>query len=184
MVATSLNDLNLDLEVGAAFDEYERPSNSFRPPEPGEYTFLRSTEQDLEWKPTKDNDVWTNVRYIIQGGDNNNRSIFDTLSTFVGKFRKASSVQDFLAACDFVGTPANGRRFTVQEILDAVNQTFGPFDAYIDWQAYCPDCDETVIKSSKNFPKDADGNLMHEVVCPKCGAKITAKARVKRYIVQ
>lgn len=180
-----LNSLNFDMEVGAAFDEYEKPSTGFRPPEPGEYTFLRSTEQALEWKPTASgNDVWTNVRYNIQGGDYNNRSIFDTLSTFVGRFRKASSVQDFLAACGWDGTPANGRRFTIGEIFEAVEQTYGPFDAYIDWQAYCPDCDETVIKSARNFPRDNDGNLLHEALCPKCGAKISAKARVKRYIVR
>ena len=184
-MASNLNNLNLDMEVGAAFDEYEKPSNTFRPPEPGEYTFLRSTEHELLWLPTKDGDIWTNVRYMIQGGPSNNRTVFDTLSTFVGKFRKASSVQDYLAACGYDIPPANGRRYTVQEIQDAVAQTFGPFEAYTTWQAYCPDCDKTVIRSHKDFPKDSSGNLMHEVLCPECGKiKLTPKSRVKRYIVR
>jgi endogenous inhibitor of DNA gyrase (YacG/DUF329 family) len=179
-----LNNMNSDMEVGVPFEEYEKPSNSFRPPEPGTYSFLRSTEKELEWKPTDNGNIWTGVRYLIQGGDFSNRSVFSTLSTYVGKYRKASSVQDFLAACGNDSPPSNGSRFTVQEIQDNVAQTFGPFDAYIDWQVYCPDCEETVFKNSKSLPKDADGKPIHEVECPKCQAKLTAKANVKRYIVK
>lgn len=189
MPATDLNTLNLDMEVGAAYDEYEKPINAFRPPDPGEYTLLRSVEQPLNWQPTKDADIWTNVRFIIQGGDANGRNVFDTLSTFVGKFRNASSVQDFLTACGWDGVPENGKRFTAQEIMDAVEQTYGPFDAYIDWQAYCPECGKTVIRNNRGFPRDSEGNLLHVVECPECaeeGTKttVTAKARVKRYIVR
>jgi hypothetical protein len=181
---SDLNDLNLDMEVGASFDEYEKPDNTFIPPPPGVYSFLRSTEKPLEWKPTKNNDIWSPVRFIIQGGDFANRNVFDSLSTFVGKFRKASSVQDFLAACEYDGAPSNGSRFTAQEIMDAVDQTFGPFDAYADWQGYCKDCGKVTIKNGKSFPKDAEGNPVHQAACPVCGAPLAATLRVKRYIVK
>lgn len=182
---SDLNSLNLDMEVGVAFDEYEKPSNAFRPPDPDEYTLIRNAEKDLEWNPSKDGDIYTSARFIIQGGDFNGRSVFDILSTWVGKYRKASTVQDFLAACGYDGEPANGSRFTVQEIIEAVEQTFGPFNAYVDWQGYCPHCDETVIRSSKFFPRDDNGVLLHVVDCPKCGAKkaVTARARIKRFVV-
>jgi hypothetical protein len=182
---SELNELNLDMEVGAPVDEYEKPSNVFRPPEPGEYTLTRSTEKALDWQPTKDGNIWTNVRFIIQGGDLSGRSVFSTLSTYVGKFRKASSVQDFFASCGIDYSPKSGTgRFTIQEIKDNVEQTFGPFNAYIDWQLYCPTCDETVIKKASGFPRDGDGNLINVVNCPKCGAKgLGAKAVLKRYIM-
>jgi len=180
---TDLNDLNLDMEVGAAFDEYEKPSNDFRPVDPGEYSLIRNTDNDLDWSAMKTGDIYTSVRFIVAGGDFNGRTIFDTISTYVGKYRKASSVQDFLAACEYDGEPENGKRFTAQEIIDAVNQTVGPFTAYVDWQGYCPHCDKTVIKSSKFFPRDDDGRLLHVTECPECGEKVTARARVKRFIV-
>jgi hypothetical protein len=181
-----LNSMNSDMEVGVPYEEYEKPSNSFRPPEPGVYTFLRSTEKELEWTMTEEGNIWTNVRYLIQGGDLNGRSVFSTISTYVGKYRPASTVQDFLAACGNEVPPANGNRYTVSEIKDLVNQTFGPFDAYIDWQVWCPDCGETVFKNAKSLPKNADGSPQHEVVCPKDSkhGKLTAKAQVKRYIVR
>jgi hypothetical protein len=182
---TDLNSMNGDIEVGVPYEEYEKPSSSFRPPDPSVYTFLRSTERALEWNPTDKGDIWTNVRFLIQGGDFNDRSVFSTLSTYVGKYRKASSVQDFLASCGAEFVPSNGRRFTAQEIKDAVDQTFGPFSAFLDWNLYCPECDETVIKNSKGFPKDEEGKLIHLVSCPKCGAKgLSAKSIIKRYVVQ
>lgn len=183
-MVTSLNDLNLDIEVGAAVDEYEKPSNSFRPPEPGEYTFIRSSERALEWKSTEIGDIYTSARFLIQGGEMNGKSVFDTLGTYVGKFRKASTIQDYLAACGFEGEPENGKRFTAREIIEAVEQTFGPFDAYSDWQGYCAECGKTVLKGSKDFPRDDEGRLLHEAECPECGAKVVARARIKRYIVR
>jgi hypothetical protein len=181
---SDLNDLNMDMEVGAAFDEYEKPSNDFRPVDPGEYSLIRNGDTEMEWHASDKGNVYANLKFLVQGGDFNGRTIFDTISTYVGKFRKASSVQDFLAACGYDGEPENGSRFTVQEIIDAVNQTFGPFTAYVDWQGYCPNCDKTAVKSSKFFPRDEDGKLLHTTECPECGGKVVARARVKRFIVE
>lgn len=180
---SDLNTLNLDIEVGVAEDEYEAPSNSFRPVDPGEYILVRDPESELDWKEIKDGNIGTKVTFLIQGGDFNGRKIFGYLSTTVGRFRSSSNIQDYLKACGYDEAPENGRRFTAREIIAAVETTFGPFEAYISWEGYCRNCDTTVIRKASAFPRNADGSLNHEASCPECGQTVVAHARIKRYII-
>ena len=180
---SDINSLNEDMEVGVDINDYEAPTQGFAPLEPGVYTLMRDTA-DLVFKPTKDNNIGCSVSFTIQDGPSSGRKVFGYLSTQVSRFRPASTIQDFLAATGSDVTPENGTRFTVREIKDAVNGAYGPFDAYLNWEGYCPECGKTVLRKKKNYPVNGKGEAIHDPACPECGkAKVKTSARITNFIM-
>jgi hypothetical protein len=182
-MTTDINSLNDDAEVGADQETYEKPTG-FRPLPPAEYNLIRDDTQDVEFRGMKTGDIMAFVKFAVLDGDFQGRSFLDLISSYVGKFRNASSIDDFLHACNYDVPPMNGRRYTIGEIKQAVSQTCGPFRAYVDWEAYCKECGTTAFKGHKKFPKDRAGNPNPEVLCPSCGATLIANSKVRRFVVE
>lgn len=180
---SDINSLNDDMEVGAAVDEYEKP-RGFEPLPVGEYLLMRDDTEAVQFKPMKTGDMMAFVKFKVFDGDFKDRAFLDIISTMVGKFRNASSIDDFLHACNYDVPPNNGRRYTIGELKQAVETTCGPFTAYVTWEAYCKDCGKTVARGVKKFPRNAQGQPDPHVECPDCGAKLTANNKVQRFVIE
>lgn len=176
-------------------DEYE---SSVRPPEPiGDdgkmvtYSFNRidPDSKSLQYGfSKKTNSIYFLANYEFSGGEYDGRRLGGLLGTTKSSFRVSTDADDFLRSCgNDEGCHTN------RQYKEAVEQTFGPFDATIEWELYCPDeprpWDEektgvAVIKGFRNFPIAKDGvTRKHEVECPQCGQFLVAKAVIKRFIV-
>jgi len=137
------------------------------------------------------NKIWCAVNFQISGGEYDGRNIFAMLGTQVPTFanaRKATPADDFLHACGFTGAwPSTNR-----EYLNTIGEVYGPFEATLNWELYCPDeprktgdkTGTTVLRGYSKFPLAEDGHTRrHEVDCPECGAFLVAQAKIGRYII-
>jgi len=175
-------------------DEYE---SAVRPPEPfdehgklSQFSLLRIQEDEkmFTWGFGKNNNIYFQVHFEIQGGEYDLRRIRGLLGTTPSTFRKATAADDFLHACGSNLSPHTNRGYK-----DAIEATYGPFNATLDWELYCPNEPRkgnvektgiTVIKGFNKFPISQDGHTRkHEVECPECGEFLTAKAIIRRFIV-
>jgi len=115
-------------------DEYE---STVRPPEPynehGKLTNfslmrIQEDEKQFSWGFGKTNkNIYFLVQFEIQGGEYDLRRIGGLLGTTPSTFRKATAADDFLHACQSDLTPHTNR-----EYKDAIEATYGPFDATLD----------------------------------------------------
>lgn len=180
-----INDMDLNVAAGIAQDEYEAPSEFTRPPEPGQYTFLRRENPKVEWSKDK-KDLYFKFDAIVQGGKDDGRKVDMFISTTTSQWRKSTSADDFVHACGSQVTPSGtSKQPLLKDYRDAVVANSGPFDAVLMWRGYCTTCEEDTIGGSKQpkFPTTEDGTLSHIMECPKCGTKIGARARVLRFVV-
>src|SRR5919108_2635732 len=179
----NIDDMELNVEAGVTQDEYEAPSEFFRPPNPGEYTFLRREKVDTTWSKDK-KDLYFKFPAEIQGGAEDGQKVFFFVSTTVSQWRKSTSADDYVRACGSMVT-SNGKRPLLKDYRDAVEGNPGPFNAVIVWKGYCSECEEETIggKKQPKFPYDQDGNLLHTADCPQCGTKVGAKAVPARYVI-
>lgn len=185
-----------DVQTGSGGDDYQPPSEFVRPPDAATFVFMRQQDTDNDFKKGRSvyNDAgfaWFNFKTVIQGGPFDGRIVFAGCNTLVSAYRHGSSADDFLRASKSTLRPT-----TVKTYEDAVEKTFGPFMASVNWEWRCRTCEETFLKGAKNpkAPKKYEGpkpivakrqdkTVDHVQVCPQCKADVGAQATIATFIV-
>lgn len=201
----SMSELD-DIATGVGDGEYEAPSQFVRPPDAGEYTFMRVVEdEERDFKfgrfTTKGDNpqsaAWYNIKAVIQGGPFDGRYVSGGFNTLVSSYRNGTTADDFVRSAK-----ASARPKTFKEWDLAIPTIFGPFKAVIDWEWTCMDCtddnDKPIVflkgmrgpKKPKKYDgvrvkvtKNPDGTTPHVVECPECHKEIGARAQIKTYVV-
>jgi len=190
------------LDEPTGLEDPEEYESSVRPVVPVDedgklviFSFNRIENQDgkpIQYGFTAKNKIYMLVNFEISGGEYDSRRIGGMLGTQLPTFanaRKATPADDFLHACSYDPPkwPTTNREF-----LNAIGETFGPFEATLNWELYCPDeprktgdkTGTTVLRGYNKFPLAEDGHTRkHEVDCPECGAFLVAQAKIGRFII-
>lgn len=189
------------------YEGYEPPSNFARPPEPKEYTFMRSTDEGT-WKAStyvigKGENTGLEVakfrfRGLIQGGLFDGRIAFGSIDTQTSSWKKFSSVTDFIFAAKSSFRPKTAELIAAvkEEKPTILERIVGPFNARTNWEWFCKECGETFLSGYKNpkspkkyegpkvvVAKNVDGSTNHAQKCPGCQAEIGATLIIAGFVV-
>lgn len=180
----AIDDMELNVEAGIGTDDYEAPSEFFRPPVPGEYSLLRRAKVETSWSRDK-KDLYFKFPAEVQGGSDDGAKVFCFVSTTVSPYRKSTSADDYIRSCGAT-VSYSGRRPTLKDYKEAVEGNPGPFGVVGNWKGYCATCEEETIggKNQPKFPFREDGTPDHVTECPQCGSKVGAKFNIARFVVQ
>lgn len=180
-------------EVGTSQEEYVPSSSIPAPPPMGKY--------DVRGVPDKfvlgnKGGVYIKGATVeIVGGEHDGRKADAFISGFKKPWRETGTdLDDFLAGGGL--KPANGKKFTVQEIGAGVEATWTNIrKAYINHEGFCKSCGKTVASGANGYKKenkdgfrvigfaDKDGKIQPAVRCPICGEVVRARAKVARWYV-
>jgi hypothetical protein len=210
---TALANLD-DVETGSKEGEYEPPSEFARPPIAGEYTLVKVFEKDEDFKSGRSiyegqGFAWFNFKAQIQGGDADGKIVFGGANTMKSNFRNGTTAEDLIRAHRSSARPTTIAAFEETIGRSDLRKTLksdklgplpgklsGPFNAKLDWEWRCKDCQETFLKGFRN-PKSPkkykgapvkvnklkDGSVDHVQVCPGCSQKVGANLIIKSYVV-
>lgn len=177
--------------VAIADENYEAPSEFFRPvdPTPAKETTMIIREGDptlyenLTDFNTKEKIAGfsMNQRFKIVGGKQDGATFYAFIDTRKAKDRNGSKVQDYLVASGY-----QGRLVTLDDFKLAVQSHTGVASAIIGWEGQkCDICDKKTLKKTEDFKNfRADGSRNHVMPCPTCGEDIGARATILRFVVK
>jgi hypothetical protein len=167
-----------------------------RPPVEGKYTFQAPANVRVipSSKGEKDTLVITNSKdgkfltFILDGAKITNSAAENNgqvagrawLNTKRNPYRMASGAADYLRSHGITSNPN-----TNEDYAKAAGNTAGRlFEATIQWEGRCSDCDETKsqLVGQDAFPKNEDGSTKAVVECKHCKKNIFARFVIKKFI--
>ena len=173
------------------YDNYQE-AQEFAPPIPeGIYTFIQGKPT---FKASADGKYLNaEINHVVAGGPEDGKSLnFDRMSnkTFERSGVKVNMMADqLLALGDRLSKPRSH-----QEYADAIAAGEGKsFQASVQWEGGCNHeetpqaCDWGALavfraKGAKAFPQNGNGQALTEMLCPTCGKKVSARAKINRRI--
>lgn len=183
-VEVDINNLELadeEVEVNTEADAFAGPP----PPDDGDHLVkMELGKRKVVEKTTDKGQKYLVVSIVskIITGPFENRLFFDDFlgSTFVQQGSGTCGVAGILKA---LGEQVTSRTTRNQLARELVNKLAGEPMATVtsQWEAYCSDCEKTVLRGQKRFPENGNGSHRHQIECQKCGSLITAQAKVKAY---
>lgn len=183
--AIDINDLSLTdeaLEIDPTADPFQLPP----PPPDGTYR-LKLSVAESGWTENRDKrgkvfrTVNIEARVVDEGGLHDNAVFFDNCTSIVFEGSRTSRMAGVLAALGHPVAPRtmlNEMARALDGLLKGEPQCLGD----TQWEAYCRDCQKTILRSMKRFPPTANGQgHKHVVECSRCGSEVAAQGKITRF---
>lgn len=181
-VEVDINDLSLadeEISVNSDADAFAGPP----PPNDGDHLVklsLGKRKVVMGKARNGENYFMADVNARVITGPYENRMMFDNASTMIMQGSGTCRAAGILKAL----RESVPMRTTKKELMKAlVDRLAGEPQCTVtsQWEAYCSDCEKTVLRSEKRFPSDGNGGHRHQIECSKCGSLLTAQAKIVAY---